>query len=294
MNRSHSLGSASIVNHDAAPALGVPISPMLRFAGVRSLPALGLFAPAPAGSLPTPTPRRGFSVIELVLVVLLVAVLVSLLIPALGRTRLQARITKSQANAASHAKILTQYTADYRDLFPYFTDPNATKSVVRPSGRDIAVPGEYFDAFALWHIALADQYYAGLPSSPVFLDPVDPAALLYYYPCCFIARPEYWDPRQRLNGNVQWRPTRAADVLYPSQKSLISGDFFDTNGLAASRSSFVGFPPSTDRIVLGAVDGHAAAFRRDALGPLSPFESVGRPVLQSRLHTLLGTRGRDF
>lgn len=287
--------------HQSAP-LVIVRNGLLAFsigAGLRRPPPASPSEPrAPAARPPktvsAPAWRHGFSLIELVLVVLLVAVLVSMLIPSLGRVQLEARITKSKANASSHAKIVTQYTADYREIFPYFTDPAATKSVVRSRSGDVAVTGEYFDAFALWHIALADQYYDGQSNSPTFLDPIDPERLLYFYPCSFIARPEYWDPSLRLDGRSQWLPTRVSDVLYPSQKSLISGDFFNTRGHSEGRDLNYGFPPAANRIVLCAVDGHAGVFRRRDLGPLSPFESVGRPVLQSRLHTLFGARGRDF
>ncbi len=56
---------------------------------------------------------HGFTLIELLVVVAIIAVLVAILLPALGRAREQARLIKCQANAKQIATALLMYTNDY-------------------------------------------------------------------------------------------------------------------------------------------------------------------------------------
>lgn len=59
--------------------------------------------------------RKAFTLIELLVVVGIIAILVGILIPALGRAQTSARLVKSQANLRSLAQIQEVYTGEYRD-----------------------------------------------------------------------------------------------------------------------------------------------------------------------------------
>lgn len=60
---------------------------------------------------------KGFTLIELLMVIAVVALLVALLIPALQRTRKQARAVTCQANLKHWGIVLAAYTADNNDHF---------------------------------------------------------------------------------------------------------------------------------------------------------------------------------
>lgn len=66
---------------------------------------------------------RGFTLIELLVVVAIVAVLVSLLLPALGAARKAAKITKCLANQKQLVLAVSSYQGDHRETYPAAQDP---------------------------------------------------------------------------------------------------------------------------------------------------------------------------
>ncbi|QOJ01944.1 MAG: prepilin-type N-terminal cleavage/methylation domain-containing protein [Phycisphaeraceae bacterium] len=62
--------------------------------------------------------RRGFTLIELLVVIAIIALLIGILLPALGRARDSARNIKCQANVNGLVKALVLYSGDYKSKFP--------------------------------------------------------------------------------------------------------------------------------------------------------------------------------
>jgi len=60
----------------------------------------------------------GFTLIELLVVISIIALLISLLLPALGSARRSARTMKSQSNIRSIGQTFHMYAADHGNLFP--------------------------------------------------------------------------------------------------------------------------------------------------------------------------------
>ena len=75
--------------------------------------------------------RRGFTLIELLVVVSIIALLVSILLPALAKAREQAKRTVCLVNQKSIAMALVMYAKDWDDYFPPATPEDPETGEVR-------------------------------------------------------------------------------------------------------------------------------------------------------------------
>lgn len=262
---------------------------------------------SPDVAVPAPA-ARGFTIVETILVIAIAGVLLSLLLPSLSRVRDRARELRSLANLRSHAAVFGAYASDEDDHMPYFVDPRATYSVVRCDGLGRSFRTRYFGAHAMWSYALADRYYDGNAHHDSFYPPGYPQGLegaadvragssRYWYPCAFIAAPEYWNPRTRT-GPEQWAATRHSAALFPADKALLIAWY----PLELDLPDPVP-PPSTLGYLampLALMDGSAQSVALDRLtaGYSNGDGMFGKAFVHLidfpfGMHTIDGVRGRD-
>lgn len=240
--------------------------------------------------------RSAFTLVETILVVALVALLVGFTLPSLAKVRYSARLATTRSNLRQHGTILAAYNSDYKDLYPYLTDPRATKSVIRCQSAGFAVTVLYFQGADWWWLGLADGYYNGSWRSPAFRSPLAPPEFVvgsYTMPCSFIADPAYYTPETREPPPKQLRAVRSSEVELPSHKSLLVDNSvlfnFEALGLDA------------DEVQACMADGHSSGFDRARTGLLQhhtgdgPYPDFGAhfPSLIPMTHTHAGVRGRD-
>ena len=93
---------------------------------------------------PRPDARRGITLVEVMTVVAIIAVLVGILVPALGLVRNQAKLVTSQSNLRSIGALMTAYSLDNRDyVLPSQFDDTAnpfSKGLVRTASPAGTVP----------------------------------------------------------------------------------------------------------------------------------------------------------
>jgi prepilin-type N-terminal cleavage/methylation domain-containing protein len=238
------------------------------------------------------TRQRAFTLIETLLVILLVGVLVSLALPAIGRARVSAQLTKSLANLRTHATTMTAYTLDFRDTHPAFTVPGSV-SVVRSSAAGIAETCNYFGAASRWSIALADDYYNEAPYSDVFREPATGTSTLsYWYPCVFIADPNYYTYPLRVEDFSQLRATKTSEVRFADRKISVTGTRLWTEPRLQGRR--------INLMPCAFVDGHALLARREQLREPYPDDGTNLALVDHFAdglglnHTREGVYGIDI
>ena len=70
---------------------------------------------------------RAFTIVELLVVVSIIALLIGILLPAIGKAREQAQLTKSQANLRQLGQAAATYAAEWNDRQFTLTDDNLAR-----------------------------------------------------------------------------------------------------------------------------------------------------------------------
>lgn len=186
----------------------------------------------------------------------MIAVLLALAASSLLKSRGSAQDLAFAQRAASHAAVMALYRHDFRELFPFFTNP-AGGPVELASSNSPPVQAWFFDAPFYWNIALADGYYDGNHRSP-FSNREHPGSAYntWRYPIAFITRPAYWNTRTREPEPRQFAPTRGDEVRFPAAKALIV-EYLISEQTTQSTHDF-----STGRNAVAFTDGHAGSLRQ--------------------------------
>lgn len=239
-----------------------------------------------------------FTLVELLAVVLVVALLLTLTLHGLSRSRIAGRETVSLSNLRQHAANFTSYTSDSGGFFPWFTDPDRALSVCNPA-RSVCAELKYWDACDRWNMPLASAYYGGNHLDPSFYPPgfvneewqgFTPNITRYLYPYGFLSDWRYWDRTQRLEGSTQWRATRSSEVAFSSAKALVVSSYpFPGESVAGA--------PATKGVSMACVDGHAETVEAARQG--TPYTGSVWPGGMSwktvpGMTTEMGVRGRDI
>lgn len=235
--------------------------------------------------------RSGFTLVEMIVVIAIVALLVALVAPTLGGAREAARRTASLAKLRSHVANFAAYANDYKEWLPYYADPAFVFTILRDVDSGSVLKVRYFETAFYWNYCLAKGYYGGQLHHPSFRasgtawgDGCD-----YWYSASLRADPRFWNESTRT-GPEQWRRVLLSEVVFPGSKAVLSRPYFFVTKRPPENMDF--------SAELGLLDGSAAWFAEqeqlvgywkgegDYPGSFFVREMAG-------MHTIDGARGRD-
>jgi hypothetical protein len=254
-----------------------------------------------APAAPRAARAGAFTLLEMLLCIVVVALLVALALPAVGRARARADEAVTLANLRSSHGVLAAYGNDHRESFPDFLNPKVEINFVRLADGRVVQIDRYFFASWFWYLPLVDFAYDGV-LRPRSIYPGEtlrrfgPGGPSFYMPCVFFAHADFWTPETRT-GPEQWGGTRWPDVQFPAQKFLLTSYFnFHFEELTPH-----GERGSETRVPFVAVDGAARVARAGRIRPgmisgdgWFPPGSLHTFEWHPGQHTLGGVRGRDI
>lgn len=260
----------------------------------------------------TTRPARAFTLIETLVVIAIISVLISILLPALGKARTASRRTLALANARTLAVSFESYLAESDDAYPFIPpteEPGLGSRVLAfdwwPEGTRVATTdlfsGEWAWPAPLSAVAPWPEHYAtwvspgrdtALPDEPpAFGDDDDnPEELVSWRVSgAFFADPAVWNPDRPGTDERLIRAVRGHEVSFPSSKVLA----WDTHLAFLRREPALREGHWDARTPMGFADGHA-----DALNPLDARPGVANALRggdDRRLHnTPNGVQGVDY
>ncbi|MCG3124824.1 MAG: hypothetical protein GIKADHBN_03314 [Phycisphaerales bacterium] len=242
--------------------------------------------------------RGGFTLLELLASIAVVALLMGLMLPALGKVRGRAMQASTHSRMRQCGQILGVYASDWKGAFPAFLDPSKSSWTlsVRSEGVSIEIE-KYFLSGMVWNVALADAYFDGKPTSEVFYSAEQvsrdgPGGVPFVLPCVLFADPAFWKLETRT-GPAQYRATYHHQVAYPSEKAVL----VSIGGLLAPEGEP---PPAVNTPVPRvAADGSVRTIPMDEYAPgCGSGEGMYEQSIHAfdafvALHTVGGVRGRD-
>jgi prepilin-type N-terminal cleavage/methylation domain-containing protein len=228
---------------------------------------------------------RGFTLLEIIIVIAIVSILLAIFIPAVSRFRDASKRAKSLSHLRSHASSVAAYSAQSRDQYPYFGNPTGPIAV-QLSGCELNMNLYYFYLAYYWHVAFPEMQMG--PSASTLSSPgarETHCGSSYMFSSSLRARPEFWNQSTRT-GPDQWLSVRTDETLFPSSKVMFkTWDYVDERTLG--------------RAEVAACDGHAAVIRADQMITGYPSGEgfwTGSWFIRHEygMHTIDGVRGRDI
>ena len=212
--------------------------------------------------------KRGFTLIEVLVVVAIIALLVSILLPSLSRAREQTRAVTCSVNMRTCYQALLMYAQTSNDCFPWDATPVKRDNPHSPPAganpweffhkiiqkgtpsrftqwekcpRITSPPANKFYASLDWYLCPKDQYYhtSSQTAERVFPDG-SVMEVEYMLSYCVTYRVGYYDAT--WNGTATILPYKMSSVRPPSDKVIFSEFHDDLEDLAGANKPLADVP----------------------------------------------------
>lgn len=180
-------------------------------------------------------PRRAFTLIELLVVIAIIALLLGILIPALGKARFTAQNVKSKANLRSLGQVQFLYAGDFRDSYINPFDVTRTSGGIGSGGWATATkpglvgryeftgPGKWYsEMYAFhWYSLVGGWLNEGDYASEIQFAPADDVIKVRFSNLSiddpsFNLNTGIWDCSYVLSPTLWFSPARYADDSRPN------------------------------------------------------------------------------
>jgi prepilin-type N-terminal cleavage/methylation domain-containing protein/prepilin-type processing-associated H-X9-DG protein len=164
--------------------------------------------------------RRAFTLVELLVVIAIVAILASLLMPALVAARSQARTISCRSQLKQLHYAVTMYTTDHNQHLPGLAESNGTQFFGVHKGPDQPVD---FEHGYLSYYVESDREVWQCPSFTEFLPRADGPctgyAYNYHYLTVLKEKGNWWDP-----GYAYWWQGLPEGIVHNPSSTVVFGD----------------------------------------------------------------------
>lgn len=261
---------------------------------------------------------RGFSLIELLVVMGVLAIVLSLALPALSKAKEAARRAKCLAQIRNHQQLLFAYAISYDDQVPYIWSKVRTPPDEIPYPPPPGSPDWYLAVSSLWHVPMMDSFGGNGLHETLFcpsnteLDSLE--ALMheaevanpkqmqgtrdYSLSNALFLDPEALDPDDPNPDHQYYVPQRLSEIAFPSDKAFLIDSGPPYHDPRWRRVGVFATPPY-DQIV-GWSDGSAVLLNTAEIIPgliMNPTGDTDLDRIRSELAKLdftpWGVRGRD-
>jgi prepilin-type N-terminal cleavage/methylation domain-containing protein len=240
------------------------------------------------GAWPIAGRRRGFTVVELLVVLAITTVLVTLAVPALRGARFSSKLLRSLAVQRQLEASVESYTQASKDVFPYMATPGDPWGPVIVNGINVSFQGYFTDQSWYWASLIVPDY-ADVSALDLALTPnVDPRGVFISRYC--ITETIFADPRLFTTWTARpplsyLRPTKTPEIQFPAKKGIL---------LDLGLGAVAGESGRQGQLSVAFADGSARPYMQSDIVwsrvVNQPFSNSAKPVINTRN----GLAGVDF